>query len=475
MRIGQTSFFNFGSQILASVLGFAATVLVTNMLGSGVFGTYALVVAVVIWLKTVAIMGVRSAVMKRLSEEGEDDQYITAGALLLVVILTVLSLILIPFSSRLDAYIGQPLTFTVIALTWASALLAFTTGVLQGQRLVHLASVLRPLNIGIRSIVQIGAVMIGLGLAGILGGFAAGCLFAALIGILLFVKAGIARPQWCHFRSLLTYARFSWLGRLSSRTFSSMDTVILGVFVGVSLIGIYEVAWNLASMLAVFATAIRQTLFPEISLVASKDDMAEVTDLLEQGLAYAGLFLLPGLVGSAVVGDLVLRVYGSEFSQGHLVLVLLVFSRLLYGYADQLLTVLNGIDRPDLSFRINGLFIVVNLGLNWVLVWQYGWVGAAVATSVSAAVSLVLAYWYVNEAIDGAPIPVAELGRQVFAATVMGSVVYLPRTVLSNTLPAGLALVVLGVGTYFLILLAISKHFRRTVRENLPADIYFGL
>jgi len=466
MRLGQISFVSFLSQILAAVLGFVATVLITRNLGSEVFGTYALIVAVVIWLKTIAIMGIRSAMVKRLSEEGDTGEYAVAAALLLGGILTVLSVILLVAAEPIDTYIGQPASLIIVVLTWTTAAVAFASGLLQGTHFVHYASALKPLETGVRSGVQIAVIFAGVGLYGLLAGFGLGALIAAIVGVLV-VKMMINRPARRHFVELINYARFAWLGRMSNRTFASIDTVILGLFVSVGLIGIYEVAWNLASILAVFGTAITQTLFPEMSRVASQDGPGEVANLLERGLAYAGLLLIPGFIGAVVVGDLVLYVYGNEFTRGHTVLVLLVFARLLYAYANQLLTALNGLDRPEAAFRVNAVFLVANVCLNLLLVAAFSWIGAAVATLISAGLALGLALRQTHVIVDSFVVPVGELGRQLLAAGVMGVVVYSLRRLLPGIISVGIGLVGLGAVVYIFVLLGVSPRFRETVRDNV--------
>lgn len=471
MKLGQISVINFLSQMGASAIGFVATVFITQIFGSEIFGTYMLIVAVVIWLKTIAIMGVRTAVVKRVSEKGEQGAYVVAGTLVLLAVLCVLSSLLVLARTHVDSYLGVNATLAVIALTWAGALFSLITGVLHGRHRVHHASLLRPLNTGVRSVIQIAAVVFSFGLTGLLFGYWAGAIVAAIVGLLLLWDTEIRRPNRRHFARILSYARYAWLGTLSSQTFTSMDTVVLGFFVGSSLIGIYEASWNLASMLAVFGVAIAQTLYPEISSISSNDNMAAINDLLSKGFQYAGLFLIPGFVGSIVVGDLVLFVYGSEFPRGHAVLVLLVLSRLIYAYADQLLTALNGIDRPDLAFRINGAFVAANLSLNAVLVWQFGWTGAAIATVLSGAIALSLSVQSIKTQIESFRIPLGELTRQSAAALVMGAFVFGIRLLLWDSLLVGIGLVFVGAVVYIGLLASISDTFRRTVLDNIPAGV----
>ncbi|WP_121740993.1 oligosaccharide flippase family protein [Natronorubrum halophilum] len=466
MKLGQISFINFASQIASSVFGFLATIYLARTLGAGVLGTYFLVVALVIWLKVIAFGGVQSALTKRLSEGGDSGAYVTAGMGLFLGVYAVLLVGLFLARDLLAAYIGRPVALPIAVVLFATLLLMFVSGALQGQHRVHISGALEPVDTFSRSTLQIAAVVIGFGLYGLLAGYAIASAVAGLVGA-IFVTWKVGLPGRRHLWSLFDYARYSWLGRLSSRTFSSMDTLVLGVFVAPDLIGVYEISWNLASLLAVFSLAIQQTLFPEISSVAADDERDRIVNLLDDAFAYAGLFLIPGLVGSALIGDFVLRIYGPEFGVGHVVLVILVGSRLAYAYGEQFLNALNGLDRPDLSFRINGIFFVTNITLNVVLVSAYGWVGAAVATAVSALVTLVIGYRVLDRFIT-ISFPYREVGTQMLATVPMAAAVGAGRLVLEPSALAALTLVTLGAATYFAALFLLSGRFRATVIRNLP-------
>jgi O-antigen/teichoic acid export membrane protein len=139
---------------------------------------------------------------------------------------------------------------------------------------------------------------------------------------------------------------------------------------------------------------------------------------------------------------------------------------------------LNGLDRPDLAFRVNAVFIALNAGLNLVLIPRHGIEGAAAASVLSTGVSLGLAY-YVLSGLITFRLPYGELSRQVVAALAMGVVVLGARELLSSTGMVNnnaiivVSLVGLGAGVYFLTLLVISTEFRATVDRNLPVDVPF--
>jgi O-antigen/teichoic acid export membrane protein len=469
MRIGQTSIVNFLSEIAATGLGFFATLYVARALGSqgdDVLGVYFVIIAVVIWLRVIGNLGLQTAVKKRLSEGVEQGKYLVAGLLLQGALFLVLAVAMLAVEPLISGYLRGVSVIVVAGLLFATGAFKFVAAVLDGLDLVHVSSVLTPLERTVRSLVQIGAVFLGFALIGLFAGYAAGVVVAALAGT-LYVSPSVRLPSREHLADLLSYARYAWLTSLSGRAFASADTLVLGLFVADGLIGVYEVSWNLASMLAVFGAAIARSMFPAISKLSSEARREEVAGLVTNSVRFAGLLLVPGLVGAAILQGEVLRIYGPEFTRGGLVLVVLVAARLVYVYQQQFVNALNAIDRPDLAFNVHGLFVVANLALNVSLVALYGWVGAAVATATSALVGLVAGYTAIRSVLP-VEMPVAELGRQAGAAVVMGAVVLIGKTVLPRTLPVALGLVALGATVYGLVIFGISPALRSVIRDNLP-------
>lgn len=477
MRIGQTSLVVFLSKLVSSALGFLGTVYFARVLGAEVLGLYALVIAAVAWLKLGGSMGVGTAVTKRVSEGDEQGAYVAAGLLSTLAIGGVVSVLLLIGREYLAAYVGEFDTYVAVSVVWfVLALLAIklfytlVLAVLEGERKVHLAGLLAPVRIGVATLVQIGLVIAGFSLAGLLVGYGVGGVLIGVLG-LLYVSMSLDRPRKRHFRSLYEYAKYAWLGGLKSRSFNDVDILVLGAFVPSALVGVYAVAWSIAKFLDLFGTAVSDTLFPEISRATADGDDAAVSQLAEDSLAYGGLIVIPGLVGGLLLGDRLLAIYGPEFVQGTAVLGLLLLATLLYGYQKQLLTALNAVDRPDLAFRINLAFITINAVLNVLLIWQIGWTGAAIATVVSAGIGLALAYAALTDVLAFRS-PVGEIGRQWVAAGLMGGGVWLLLE-LAGTAGVGALIVVpaavaFGAGLYFAALLFISDRFRRTAQRNLP-------
>lgn len=485
MRIGQTSFIVFASKLLGSVFGFLATLVFARVVGAEILGIYVLAITVLGWLALPGKFGISSAAKKRISEDREPGQYLATTLVWMFGLGFIVSLAVIVSRSALDSYILGSDEYLPITIIWVLILLLFINyiykivlTVLRAERKVHIAAILNTVKDVCRSVIQIGLVLSGFSLLGMLVGYALGGIFVGIVG-LYWVSVRPQRPERRHFRSLFDYAKFSWLGSLRTKIFNDIDILVLGLFVPSALIGIYAVTWSLSKFLEIFSNAIASTMFPEISHTSVAETKHATATLVEDSLRYNGLVIIPGLVGGVILAEEILRIYGPEFVEGETVLGLLICAVLLYTYQKQFLNALNGVDRPDLAFRVNFVFAVLNVGLNIVLIWEYGIEGAALASLLSVSVALVLAYRYLDQLVEFR-IPSGEIGRQVVASLVMGPIVYLSLTLFQTTglVQHAVILVALLVPTgaviYFTTLFGISSEFRATIDRNLPVTIpYF--
>lgn len=57
-----------------------------------------------------------------------------------------------------------------------------------------------------------------------------------------------------------------------------------------------------------------------------------------------------------------------------------------------MMNTLDAVDRTDLTFRVNVFFAMVNISLNVILLYLYGWIGAYFATFVSVVAAMLIAF-----------------------------------------------------------------------------------
>ena len=475
MRIGQTSLLLTVSKYFGSFIAFLATIYFARTLGAEVLGYYSLILIVTSWSALLGKVGISSAINKRISETEEQSAYYSAGILLGLGLSGAVVVVIVLLRESINSYVGTTAWMFIAVIAPLSILYSIIGATLKGERRVHLVAILTPTQTIGRSLIQIGLVVVGYGLTGMVFGYIGGLVLAAGLG-LWFVSLNFEIPTTHNFKKIYSFAKFSWLGNLKGRSFNDVDILVLGALVSPQLVGIYSAAWGITNFIGIFGSSIRNTLFPELSYANATEQNESLSRLISDSLTYSGLVAIPGVFGSLMIADRLLRIYGGEFTRGVAVLSLLVLAMLIYDYQNQFLNGLNAVDRPDIAFRVNAMFIVVNLVLNVALVYAFGWIGAAVATVIAASLGLVVSFGYLRT-IAEFDIPIAEIGRQLTAAVAMALVVGATRlgiesavSNIHNTMFV-VSLVVLGAGMYFAVLLAISSQFRTTIRDNSPIGL----
>ena len=451
---------------LKTIAGFVGTLYLANVLGPGPIGTFALGMTVMKWLE-ISDFGLGPAIRKRISEQQETNSIFTAALLLRAPIAGAVLVGLYLLQNWINGYLGGEYGLMVVLMFVVASAHGFIARVIGGIQLVHIVRGLDALGRVARSTFQVGFAVMGLGALALFYGYLASMVVVIGLSALVLVYTGIgfALPERRHFNDLLQFAKFSWLGRIRGRFFSWLDVSILGFFVTQNQIGIYQVSWTLAATLWLASRSISSNLFPEISHFSTEEQTSRVRQIFEEGILYSGVLPIPGVVGIILFGDRLLGIYGSEFVQGYATLVALGVLAVSASYEGQIQGLLDGLDCPDLTFRINLLFLTANIGLNLLLIPMYGIWGAGAATATATTASLVYG-WVLIRSIIRITVPVAEIGKQVLAAIIMGIIlhwllnIYSPRGFLEV-----FSTVIICAVIYFTTLMLASTTIRGKVKS----------
>lgn len=475
-RPGKTTIVYFLSQVGTTLAGGIATWYINAELGPAPYGEYSIAVAFLFWLNIPA-SAIGEAVKKRVSEGADRGSVLTAGHALNLGVHVVLVALILAFRGQVNVLVGLEVARYFAALVAARALFDLMLSSLRGYKQVGTSGGLKTLEQVLRSGIHIGTLFfLGVGVGGLVLGHATAMFLATAVGLTL-LDGRPSRPERRHFTGLLEYARYAWLGTLKTRAFAWTDVLVMrGLSLSIiglaavskSQIGIYKVAWTVASVLALVSIAIKQTLFPEFSELGVNENYERVHHFLNEGLTFTGVFAIPGLFGAIVVGDTILTIFGPEYARGGTILVILISSRLLAAYGEQFLNTINAIDRPDVAFRVNLAYVAANVGLNFALIVLFGWYGAAFATALASLTSLVLGAYALRSIIGSPDIPLSELGYQVLAATVMLVTVLGLQQILPETLAWTLVIVAVGATVYGGVLVGLSSRIRGKAIGFLP-------
>lgn len=365
-----------------------------------------------------------------------------------------------------------------VALLGAAASLQLGTAALPAvavaSRRFALRSGATAAGVGVRVSVALVAVgrfgVAGLALAHLLGVVAERLVLAGVVPRRIpWFRLRPPAPNGSALRGVLAYAGPLLLISMSGQLFAVSDLVAVGVLVGASAVGVYQVAGLVPLYLAAVLIVGYNVAFP--ALAASDDPAAQ-----ERATAFlTRLFGYVGGTGLAVVallrGDVVAVLLGHGNQLAEDVLLALCAMSLANLLVHGLASLLIARGRQLLMARAVAVELPVNILLTIALVVRFGAVGAAVATLVTAMLMdfVILPVVSRGEFAGGA---LATTVRDGLGPAALGALVALAATQIGDlavepALRLALGAVVAGVIGLAVGLLLLGPGGRTTVRRAL--------
>jgi len=422
MDILDSGFRVFVADLLNSVIGFFGILYFASELGPASVGIFFLFQTLLGLTSIVADLGVDDAIEKRLSERADSAVYFWSGVAMKSATVSVVSGCVLALGTIVNSYLG-----TQLAPALALGIVvreAYNTVVktLNGRHRVGETAVLKLGNKAVWFGLGFALIHFGFGLLAIVYSLLVGYFLSVLWGIWL-VSIPLAKPSLTQIQSLFDYSKFQFVSRLGGEVFNWMDLFFIGLFLTTADVGQYEVAWRITTIVMVFSGAISTALFPKVSYWFDQGEFDRIEQELPKLITLSVVFVIPAFFGTLVLSDPILRfTFGGEYASAWLVLIVLMSYKPFQAVQSILGRSLLAIDQPHLAARATIVSVFLNLILNVALIYEFGLIGAAIATITSSLVSDGMHYRYLSKwlSID---IEVRKLAWFVFSALGMATVI----------------------------------------------------
>ena len=186
--------------------------------------------------------------------------------------------------------------------------------------------------------------------------------------------------------------RFVWAANIFtslSAAASHLITLLLGWLLGPTAAGLFKIANQFASVLVVPAAILRRTIYPEFAKLTAKGEPRLVRKLmLRAGLISGSAAVVVVLVLMVIAEPLINLIVGPAYGGAADLLVLIAAASavMLYGFAIE--PVFFALGRPGIMLRLSVITAALNLVLIFLLVAEYGLIGAGMAALASTLVSV---------------------------------------------------------------------------------------
>lgn len=400
--------FNVVGMAVTSLIALTLTPLLLRMLGSEMFGVWALF-GVVIALSQMLDLGLGRALVRRVAQGRSQGQWSTIAAhlnsdlwplLALVGLLTVLVWLAAAPLSRLlgvpDDLLGAAaVALRLMALSFlpvlCTQLLAATLEGAQQMGYTSLATVCSRLAFAGATLL---GVSMGYGLLGVAAAHLAASLLQALFLLLASrrVQPGLRTSPRLARRRLLAqdwrFGRFIFATSLIALGYTATNKIVLARWIGMSSVAYYELAAVVAGQLFILALAVAQALYPAFAAGHAEGGLEAVRHLATRALRLSVLVIVPA--GAAIIAlarPFIEAWFGQPLPQSAMALQWLTLAWTIVSLAACTSVGLQAIGRPALVWLLSTYTMVVNLVLVVALAPRWGFSGLVAANSLAVSSS----------------------------------------------------------------------------------------
>jgi lipopolysaccharide exporter len=447
------------SSVAVAAIQFVQLVVVARVLSPGDFGLMAMVMAVLGFAQIFTDVGVGSAVIHR---QTNSHQELSSLYWLNVFAGAAVFLLTVGATPLVVAFFDEPRLATLLPATALLFLIApfgqLFQLLLQKELKFRDLALVEFLSAIAGAIVAIGCALEGLGVYSLVFG---------QLGTACFTTVSVALIVWRDWRpavrfrtvDIRPYLRFG-LFQLGNRgvnfLVARVDQIIIGAILGAATLGIYNFAWNLAIMpvtrINPILTRIAFPLFAKVQLENAR---------LKRGYLMLVWLLTatngPILVGGAAVADsLVPLAFGPQWVPMVPVLQILAFVGLSRSIVNPIGSLVLAKGRPDLEFKLNVFFVVLQIPSVYLGARLGGLHGVAWTVLVLQLADLALVYRFLLRPIVGPCLwEYARCIASPLATSIgMAIVVLLVPLVVRDSLPVVLAIQI-AVGATFYVAMSL--------------------
>jgi O-antigen/teichoic acid export membrane protein len=207
-------------------------------------------------------------------------------------------------------------------------------------------------------------------------------------------------PTIAWVRRILGYGKFIFASGAVSNIFQNLDQLMIGILVNDAAVATYNAATRINVFLDTPSFAAADILFPKSSRASITEGPEKVRYLFERMVGILMAFTLPVSIFILIFPRLVIYlVAGRHYLDAVPILQLYVLAGLARPLQNQAANLLNSIGKPKITLYMNSFALAINLAINYVLLKEIGFYGAAVGTSISSAIILVAWYFLMKKQI----------------------------------------------------------------------------
>lgn len=384
-----------GADLISKVISFFTFPFIAKALSPESFGFLELILTSTALLGVIGNFGMNNAVQRFYWEPGlepsDRKEIVSSGFITQVLIFLVLlviaggiSMYVFPKLATVESFTGVGLLAALLLMTgnqWTQYLLDVIRLQFRAWSFLTISMISRALSalLGV-----IAVVFLGRGIDGLLGAQAIVVLLVLPLALFIIRKEfSISSFSLKWTKELLSYGYPFIFSALAFWIFTSQDRWMLASFSSVEEVGIYSVSFRFASVILFVSAAFGQAWSP-IAMKIRMDHPELYPKIYGDVLMILlfGMTLIAGVIG-LFSGEIIHLLMGADYANSALPMILLSLA-IVFQSSQQITGIGISLEKKTILFaHLSWVTAAINFGLNWILIPQYGALGASWATMAS--------------------------------------------------------------------------------------------
>lgn len=316
-----------------------------------------------------------------------------------------------------------------------SALSLFLMQVLTGYKKVASRTIINNfIRIPLKILITLGLIALGLGLTGWIVGELSALIISIILATWLVIRLTSSTKTQVRFISskinldgeVFSFAAIMFGIGILTFTWQQVSLLITGMYLNAEQVGIYAAAIAIGAFIPSILISINSIFSPIIAELHSKGEQKQLKLLFHTITKWVIAFTWPFAVVVIVFAPLIMSIYGEEFKNGWIVLVIIAIGQLVnVGVGSGgILLMMSGHQRLELLSGVCAASISILLSI--VLIPAWGIFGAALATAVGITIANLLRTFMINRVMDMIPYNRSTI-KLLPAAAISGVVVLISQ------------------------------------------------
>ncbi len=412
------------AQAVVLFLGYGTHLIIGRLLGPGPYGVYGVVLSVLTIFGIFLNLGVPSAVSRFVAQDEKHAHSILKQALriqtTIALLLAIITAAASPLIARLlnDTSLTPLLAFISIVIflqAYYQIFVQFLSGAHHFNRQAALTSIYAVAklagSVGLLFIYQV---------FGAIAGFAVGGIVAAIIGWLWTRNVGGKETKKLPRKSFLSFAGTYVLILAGLQLLMSLDLFMVKALLQDDIqVGFYNAAVTLSRISYFLLQGLAFIILPSVSALTKPGaSQIKAAQFIKDILRYLIALIVPSIaLAAATSKQLIILFFSQEFIPAAPILTILMIGLGCLAFFLLLANIAAGADRARVALFITVSMIVVSGGLGYILIPQYGLIGAAWQTTIAALLGLIALASYTFRTFR-IPLPIRTI-TNVFIATIV--------------------------------------------------------